>query len=102
MGKSYRVFLSEENEHIKNEIRQKFQFKLNEIHSISSRNIFEKNVTTIDYFQLIYECIETRQILLHFVDFKTRSQTEPDVDLAILQAILIGNIKGVQTLTIRG
>jgi hypothetical protein len=71
-------------------IRQKVQMMLNEVSSTPSANLLDDNTTTIDYFQLIYECIETHQIFLNFVDFKTRSQVEPDVDLAILQAILTG------------
>jgi hypothetical protein len=43
-----------------------------------------------DYFQLIYECIDTRMIFLNFIDFKVHSHLERDVDLAILQALLNG------------
>jgi hypothetical protein len=86
------VFLLEKNKRIKNKIRQKVQIMLNELSSIPSTNLLEdENIKTIDYFQLIYECVERHKIFLNFVDFKTRSQLEPDLDLAILQAILIGN-----------
>jgi hypothetical protein len=73
-----------EKSHRKNKIREKLQNMLNEANSTNQSE---------DYFELIYECIEKRQIFLNFVDFKEHSQVEPDVDLAILQALLIGKIK---------
>lgn len=84
-----RVFQLEQNKRIKNTIRQKVQIVLNDISSPSSTNISAENTTTTDYFQLIYECIETHKTFLNFVDFKTHSQVEPDIDLALLQAVLI-------------
>jgi nucleoside-specific outer membrane channel protein Tsx len=45
----------------------------------------------IEYFELIYQCIENRMIFLNFIDFKIHSHVERDVDLAILQALLNGN-----------
>jgi hypothetical protein len=66
---------------------------LNDVTSSSSTTFLEESTTTTDYFQLIYECIVTRKIFLNFVDFKTYSQVEPDVNLAILQALLIGKRK---------
>ncbi len=88
------LFSIKQNEIIKNKIRQKVQILLNEINSISSKNILEERKIKIDYFQLIYECIETHEIFLNFVNLKlTRSQVEPDVDWAILKALLISKIK---------
>ncbi|CAF4081087.1 unnamed protein product, partial [Adineta steineri] len=80
-----------QDEYIKNRIRQKVQIMLNDVNSMSSSSLIEENltVTTKDYFELIYECIVTHKIFLNFVDFKRRNQDEPDIDLAILQAILI-------------
>lgn len=89
-----RTFQLEQNKRIKNIIRQKIQIMLNDINSISSTNHSRENSIT-DYFQLIYECVEIHKVFLNFVDFKTHSQVEPDVDLAILQAILIGNEKRI-------
>ena len=45
----------------------------------------------VDYFQLIYECVETRNICLNFLDFKVHSLTGNDVASAILQALLKSN-----------
>ncbi|CAF3935258.1 unnamed protein product [Rotaria sordida] len=42
----------------------------------------------MNYFELIYECIEKQMILLNFIDFKVHSHVERDIDLAILQALL--------------
>ncbi|CAF3846657.1 unnamed protein product, partial [Adineta steineri] len=85
------VFQLGQDEYIKNRIRQKVQIILNDVNSMSSSSLIEENltVTTKDYFELIYECIVTHKIFLNFVDFKRRNQDEPDIDLAILQAILI-------------
>jgi hypothetical protein len=88
-----RIFQVKQNEIIKNKIRQKVQIILNEMNSISSKNILEERKIKMDYFQLIYECIETHEIFLNFVNLKTRSQVEPDVDWAILKALLISKIK---------
>jgi hypothetical protein len=82
-----RIFEVKENEILKNKIREKFEIILNEMNLIlSSRN-------SKDYFQLIYQCIETHQIFLNFVNLKTRNQVESDLDLAILKALLIGKRK---------
>ncbi|CAF1418808.1 unnamed protein product [Adineta ricciae] len=42
----------------------------------------------LDYFQMIYECIDSRMIFLNFINFKAHNHMEKDVDLAILQALL--------------
>ncbi|CAF1272530.1 unnamed protein product [Adineta steineri] len=72
-------FLSEKNEQIKNKIRERFK-------SVYSETLYVNE--NIDYFQLIYECIDSRMIFLNFIDFKPHSHVERDVDLAILQALL--------------
>ncbi|CAF1256388.1 unnamed protein product [Adineta steineri] len=45
-------------------------------------------VDTTDYFELVYECIDTRTNFLNIVSLTSRSPVEPDIDLAILQALL--------------
>ena len=45
---------------------------------------------TIDYFELIYECIDKREKFLNIVSLDSRTSSEPDIDLAILQALLRG------------
>jgi hypothetical protein len=50
-------------------------------------------VDTTDYFELVYECIHTRTHFLNIVSLNSRSPVEPDIDLAILQALLNGKEK---------
>ena len=46
---------------------------------------------TKDFFELVYECIHTKQNFLNIVSLNSRNPIEPDIDLAILQALLKGN-----------
>ncbi|CAF4284592.1 unnamed protein product, partial [Rotaria sordida] len=41
-----------------------------------------------DNFELVYECIYTRRNFLHIINLRSRHLVEPDIDLAILQALL--------------
>ncbi|CAF4196956.1 unnamed protein product, partial [Rotaria sordida] len=43
-----------------------------------------------DNFELVYECIHTRRNFLHIISLSSRHLVEPDIDLAILQALLKG------------
>ena len=43
-----------------------------------------------DNFELVYECIHTRRNFLNIISFSSRHLVEPDIDLAILQALLKG------------
>jgi hypothetical protein len=45
---------------------------------------------TNDYFELVYECIHTRINFLNIVSLNAQSPVEPDIDLAILHALLKG------------
>ncbi|CAF1325866.1 unnamed protein product, partial [Rotaria sordida] len=72
---------------IKNKIREKLQTILNRLNIGSHKNILDKN-ERIDYFELIYECVETRNIYLNFLDLKIHNHVDVGVDLAILQALL--------------
>ncbi|CAF2799267.1 unnamed protein product [Rotaria sp. Silwood2] len=76
-------FSPEQKEQIKNKLREKLKINNNEI----NQTISSENVET-DYFELIYECIETRKILLNIINFNTHSLIEADMDLAILQVLL--------------
>ncbi len=78
--------IREKNEQIKTKLREKLQIIDNKLNSGSMMNLSDG----IDYFELIYECIETRNIFLNFIDLKVHSHIEPDIDLAILQALLNG------------
>ncbi|CAF1365162.1 unnamed protein product, partial [Rotaria sordida] len=52
-----------------------------------------------DNFELVYECIHTRRNFLHIISFSSRHLVEPDIDLAILQALLkaTSDKKGCET-----
>lgn len=84
------TFQIEQNKRIKNSIRQKVQLNINDMNSISSTDILNDRSSTIDYYQLIYECIEQHQTYMNFVDLKVHSQIESNIDFAILKSILIG------------
>jgi hypothetical protein len=45
-----------------------------------------------DYFELVYECVHTRPNFLNIISLNSRTSVEPDIDLAILQALLNGKI----------
>jgi hypothetical protein len=73
----------EKSAEIKSKLREKLQIINNKINIDLSDEI--------DYFELIYECIEQRNIFLNFIDLKIHNHLESDIDLAILQALLNGN-----------
>jgi nucleoside-specific outer membrane channel protein Tsx len=77
------TFLLEKNEEIKMKIYAKLKIINDEMNDYSLE---------IEYFQMIYECIEKRMIFLNFIDFKVHSHVERDIDLAILQALLNGKM----------
>ena len=79
---------TETNEQIKNKIRERLQIVNHELAETSCTNAPDEG---IDYFELIYECVEKRNIFLNFIDFNCHNLTGDDVDLAILQARLKGN-----------
>ncbi|CAF4212523.1 unnamed protein product, partial [Rotaria sordida] len=78
---------NEKIEQIKNKLREKLQIIDNKLNIDSCINLLDEN-TKIDYFELIYECIDKRSIFLNFVDLKVHNYVETDIDLAILQALL--------------
>jgi hypothetical protein len=45
-------------------------------------------VDKTDYFELVYECIHTRNNFLNVISLNSRNPVEPDIDLVILQALL--------------
>ncbi len=74
----------------KSKLREKLPIIDNKINTGSTVNLSDVN-DEIDYFELIYECIEKRNLFLNFIDLKVHNHIEPDIDLAILQALLNGN-----------
>ncbi len=87
---------------LKNKLREELKVELLEISGVgdvSDGNVgktLRKNdkkpraVDATDYFELVYECINTRINFLNVVSLNSRSPVEPDIDLAILQALLKG------------
>jgi hypothetical protein len=45
-----------------------------------------------DYFELVYQCVNTHMKFLNVISFHARSPVEPDIDLVILQALLNGEL----------
>ncbi|CAF5148161.1 unnamed protein product, partial [Rotaria magnacalcarata] len=43
---------------------------------------------TVDYFELVYECVVERRNFLSVVSLNPRDPVEPDIDVAILKALL--------------
>jgi hypothetical protein len=76
------ALLFERNEQMKNKIYEKLKIFNDEINGY---------LLDMEDFQFIYQCIEKQMIFLNFIDFKLHNHLEPDVDLAILQALLNGN-----------
>ncbi|CAF4435607.1 unnamed protein product [Rotaria sp. Silwood2] len=54
----------------------------------TAREAVKKEVDTTDYFELVYECIHTQPTFLNVISLNSRSPVEPDIDLAILEALL--------------
>ncbi|CAF1648386.1 unnamed protein product [Rotaria sp. Silwood1] len=62
--------LIEQNEQIKNKIREALQIVNHEMAETSCTNAPDEG---LDFFELIYECVETRNIFLNFIDFKVHN-----------------------------
>ncbi len=95
---------------LKNKLRDELRDEINEINGVGDvtranlaraprRNALPTNekkprtTDTIDYFELVYECINTRINFLNVVSLNSRSPVDPDIDIAILQALLNGKNK---------
>ena len=79
----------DKDDQIKAKLREKLLLLDMKLSSSSTTETSDGN-DGIDYFQLVYECIHTRRVFLNFIDLKVHSHIEPDLDLAILQALLKG------------
>lgn len=87
---------------LKNKLREELKvelLKISGVGDVSDGNVgktLRKNdkkpraVDETDYFELVYECINTRINFLNVVSLNSRSPAEPDIDLAILHALLKG------------
>ena len=86
---------------MKNKLRQELKQELQGISGAGdagagggkgARKVEKKPRTTdeTDYFELVYECVDKRINFLNVVSLNSRILVEPDIDLAILQALLKG------------
>lgn len=84
-------------EELKNKLRNDLQRELKEISGGADGAAGNKKpgrvVDTMDYFELVYECIDARINFLNVVSLNARSPVEPDIDLAIIHALLNGKKK---------
>lgn len=79
------------NKQIRKEIRE----KLLTIYYQSKDDLYHKSTIEKDemyYFELIYECLQTRFMYLNFIDLTIRSHIKPAIDSIILQAFFNGKI----------
>lgn len=78
----------EQNENVKAKLRQTLKIVNHELAETSCTNAPDE---TVDFFDLIYECVSTRNICLNFLNFNIHSLTGNHVNSALLQALLKGN-----------
>ena len=71
-------------EELKNKLREDLKEELIQVQGSADK---------FDCFESVYECIHTRMHLLNIISFNSRGPVEPDIDLAILQALLNGKKK---------
>ncbi|CAF3718951.1 unnamed protein product [Rotaria sp. Silwood1] len=94
-----RNIISKRNEELKNTLREQLKDELRGISgetdasTSNTDKISHKTTTTTaadktDYFELVYECIDTRKTYLNIISLNSRDPVEPDIDLVILQALL--------------
>lgn len=79
--------LAEENEQIKKKIRNALRIVDHELAQTSCTNAPPDGT---DFFELIYECVHTRNQYLNFIDLKGHRVDGGDVTFAILQALFKG------------
>jgi hypothetical protein len=97
--------LSKRYEELKNKLREELKEELGAISGDTAPNAGKAPRKTVpnaadnaktravdktDYFELVYECIHTRNNFLNIISLNSRNPVEPDIDLVILQALLIG------------
>ena len=60
-------------------------------HELAETSCTNQPDQCLDYFQLIYECVHTRNHCLNFLDFTLHTLTGDDVIFSILQSLFKGN-----------
>jgi hypothetical protein len=70
---------------LKNKLRKNFHIIYEQCNKDIRLHLPNPN-DEIDYFELIYQCIETRKLFFNFIDLTIRQHRTPDVDLVILQS----------------
>ena len=69
--------------------------------SSAKTNAATSPADSTDYFELVYQCVDTRTNFLNIVSLQPRTSVEPDIDVAILQALLNGNLTGLHRRLLR-
>jgi hypothetical protein len=96
--------LLKRNDEIKNKLHEELKDELRAISSAgdapAAKPLHKSPATTADkkprvvdstdYFELVYECLQTRRNFLNIISLNSRNPVEPDIDLVILQALLNG------------
>jgi len=99
--------LLQRNEEIKNKLREELRDELRAISGAGDTSATTtvkpprksaattadkkpRDADTTDYFELVYECLQTRRNFLNIISLNSRNPVEPDIDLVILQALLNG------------
>lgn len=91
--------LSQRYDELKNKLSEKLREDLNDIYAAEdsgknnqSRPKTDTNAKAKKCFELVYECVHTRHQFLNIITFDPRNPVEPDIDLAILRALLNGTM----------
>ena len=91
--------LAQRNEQLKRSLRLDLDEDLKGIYAERNPPVHTQEVTRkaadtsehMTYFELVYECVHTRYNYINVVTVDRRNPVEPDIDLAILRALLNGN-----------
>lgn len=78
----------ERNTKMKSKLRQTLKIVNHELAETSCTNAPDD---TVDFFEIIYECVSTRNICLNFLNFNKHHLTGNDVNSTLLQALLKSN-----------
>lgn len=83
----------------KTNIRQRLKIINDELVETSCSNTIPEEC--MDYFDLIYESVHTREISLNFLDFNLDDLSGNDINSIILQAFLRGNQRNREEILIK-
>ena len=89
--------LAQRHDKLKKKLHEKLTEDLQEIYAVEESGKTNQNRSKGDTsakakkcFELVYECVHTRHNFLNIITLDPRNPVEPDIDLAILRALLNG------------